>query len=485
MNIAGFRRENIDLAINEAGNRIQIRGKKAVQEIELMGWIMHKKEVEIRAFGKIFIIPDGVALNKIKAKFDDETSTLTIKMPKLEKGFISRTGIEEVKEESDSCGEGEGMVNEKVSGDKNLEPEEFPERDIVTRLTEKRKPEKSDSTAQRVDGGEEMIDEQGPEERHTMEETISLQEEIVPKGFPKKDEISREEEREPEENDREERIDGKVPGEEETPEDKIPGQEEEFDEKSEGGKLVPEFPEIDKTSTELEKQTPEETDVTGQRVESSKEDNQVENDPEGVGIEVEHQANLETKREPTGESNGSQITEPLETEKKEKIPQEATKDGLELAKSGEERVIQEAKLPSSKSTYLVGEKNISPENYQTESKENKGSQRQELQYTDENKESTKPEIYQEPKHEGESQLADHHQLSDDEESVGEKTGEKASGEENVPEDEFNEHDGSSQADERKKLNPLTVLTGPLLAAGSAIIVSLIVLVFHFVRSKKK
>lgn len=64
----------------------------------MIGWIMHKKEVELRSFRKAFRIPDGVVLDKIKARFNDEESTLTIILPKLVKGILD-VELEEVKGE--------------------------------------------------------------------------------------------------------------------------------------------------------------------------------------------------------------------------------------------------------------------------------------------------------------------------------------------------------------------------------------------------
>ncbi|KAF2291166.1 hypothetical protein GH714_020471 [Hevea brasiliensis] len=105
--LKGFRRENIDIKINEDGNQIAVSGKRAVQEMVLSGWIMHKKDVELRAFNKVFRIPDGIVLDRIKAKFNDEESSLTLIMPKLEKGMRA-LNIEEVKEEKfDKPPEGE------------------------------------------------------------------------------------------------------------------------------------------------------------------------------------------------------------------------------------------------------------------------------------------------------------------------------------------------------------------------------------------
>lgn len=61
------------------------------------GWMMQKKEVELRGFIKVFQIPEGVVLDKIKAKFNDQESNLKIYMPKLVKG-IRGVRVEEVKE---------------------------------------------------------------------------------------------------------------------------------------------------------------------------------------------------------------------------------------------------------------------------------------------------------------------------------------------------------------------------------------------------
>ena len=64
----------------------------------MMKWTMHNKPVEIKRFRKVFRIPDGVVLDQIKARFNEEDTILSIFMPKLRKG-IRGIGIEEVKEE--------------------------------------------------------------------------------------------------------------------------------------------------------------------------------------------------------------------------------------------------------------------------------------------------------------------------------------------------------------------------------------------------
>ncbi|XP_065882238.1 uncharacterized protein [Euphorbia lathyris] len=98
--LKGFKRENIDIHINEDGNRITISGKRAVQEMVLSGsWIMHTKDIELRTFSKVFQIPDGIILDKIKAKFNDEQSSLTVIMPKSVKGMLGLQ-IQEIEQES-------------------------------------------------------------------------------------------------------------------------------------------------------------------------------------------------------------------------------------------------------------------------------------------------------------------------------------------------------------------------------------------------
>ncbi|KAL4651757.1 hypothetical protein ACB092_01G184200 [Castanea dentata] len=96
--LKGFKREKIDIKINEDGTRIVVSGEKPVQEMVMIGWVVYKKRVEIRVFRKVFKIPEGVVLDQIKAKFNEEESSLTIVMPKLKKGTHG-VGIEEVHEE--------------------------------------------------------------------------------------------------------------------------------------------------------------------------------------------------------------------------------------------------------------------------------------------------------------------------------------------------------------------------------------------------
>ncbi|XP_030531508.1 uncharacterized protein LOC115741624 isoform X1 [Rhodamnia argentea] len=101
--LKGYRKERIDIKINEDGTRITISGNKAVQEKVMLGWILYKKEVELRGFQKVFKIPGGVVLDKIKAKFDEDGAILTVFMPKMVQG-VSGHVIEEVEELEDDIG---------------------------------------------------------------------------------------------------------------------------------------------------------------------------------------------------------------------------------------------------------------------------------------------------------------------------------------------------------------------------------------------
>lgn len=101
VHLKGYIQKNVKIDINEEGTIIAIRGEKPVQETVMVGWKLIKKDVEIRKFSKAFKIPDGVVLDKIKARFDEEKSILTVKMPKKVKGIFG-IEFEEVKEHEDS-----------------------------------------------------------------------------------------------------------------------------------------------------------------------------------------------------------------------------------------------------------------------------------------------------------------------------------------------------------------------------------------------
>ncbi|MFS7982852.1 putative HSP20-like chaperone [Helianthus anomalus] len=103
----GYERKDIKIEINEDGSRMTISGEKP----------------NIRGFQKTFIIPEGVALDKVKARFDQDQSRLTIRMPKLVKGVVPGDGIQELKHPTP--GPGKGIT----SAGKQAEDEEIKQQD--------------------------------------------------------------------------------------------------------------------------------------------------------------------------------------------------------------------------------------------------------------------------------------------------------------------------------------------------------------------
>ncbi|CAI8593865.1 unnamed protein product [Vicia faba] len=97
-NLKGYKRNNIDIMISKDGSKISINGKKPIQEMVMMGWVMQRKVVDVKGFNKVFKIPHGVNLDKIKANYNEEEWVMNIVMPKLVKG-ICGLKIEEFKEQ--------------------------------------------------------------------------------------------------------------------------------------------------------------------------------------------------------------------------------------------------------------------------------------------------------------------------------------------------------------------------------------------------
>lgn len=101
-----------------------------------MGLVMFKKEVEIRAFRKAFKLPDVVDLDRIKARYDEKQSTLTITMRKKLRGILGLE-IEEVKDEAETSmtetidnketDQGSEVIQEEIPEDKLVEEERHDE----------------------------------------------------------------------------------------------------------------------------------------------------------------------------------------------------------------------------------------------------------------------------------------------------------------------------------------------------------------------
>ncbi|KAL5843739.1 hypothetical protein ACOSQ4_009697 [Xanthoceras sorbifolium] len=470
----GFRRENIDIDINEYGNRIAISGKKPVQEMVLIGWIMHKNEAVMRTFRKIFRIPEDVILDKIKAKFNDVTSTLTIRMPKLVKG-ISGVGIEEVEEEE---------VDRR-----RLEPTET----VVEKVPESESPK-----------GEVPQESKQPPKIEKIDQVETQLQEVVADEVPEKSRNS--------EANKEQTREQKVKGMEDSGQvvEQAIDQAKKIPEKDDSKERVKEKPEEPNEETESRKPERVSEPVCKEskepEVKSREENDQVEEKPQGRP-EIELQATTQKTEFPTGSETSS--TEPKEeaegetdhpgtveqppteeTQTKE-IPEErASEKGLEehvhvpesiqLTKSIDDQVTGEQEYPSSSSTQ-VDEKHEKPEELQKQESCTEGDQQ-----------LTEPEPYQEPKADDQTIKEEVHE-KDQTQADGIK--ETPTHEENLSQEKVDElelqkvekqESSSEEAAQGKKPAPRkSKVYTPIVVAGSAFVVSIIVLVIHFIRAKKR
>ncbi|XP_073033193.1 uncharacterized protein [Primulina eburnea] len=125
VHLSGYKRGDIKIDINEAGTFISVSGERQVKERVMVGWKVYKKDTETKAFKKAFKIPATVNLDKIKAKYNDDESTLTISIPKKVKG-IQGIAVEEVKEVAKLASEGPGNLqiwDEKVTKNETSDQE--------------------------------------------------------------------------------------------------------------------------------------------------------------------------------------------------------------------------------------------------------------------------------------------------------------------------------------------------------------------------
>lgn len=93
-------------------------GEKEVQEMQM---IPFKKEMKTKGFAKKFRIPEGVVLDRIRAKYKEVDAVLTIVMPKMELGKGMRE-IEEVLERE----EPENVVDSVTPEPEKIEEETAP-----------------------------------------------------------------------------------------------------------------------------------------------------------------------------------------------------------------------------------------------------------------------------------------------------------------------------------------------------------------------
>lgn len=202
--VAGYKRRNIKIDINEDGSLIGISGEKQVQETVMVGWKMYKKDTEIKGFKKAYRIPKGVILDKIEAKFNDDESTLTITMPKKEKG-IHGTAIEEVKDKPELVRTGSGslQISDEKRADEKLkarvgedeEVDKMPPAGAEVKPEEAKHEEKPFSLHDLKGGEGELVSpsihgkaDTSKEEEEKHENEDDIQEITEPKQHEKKDE---------------------------------------------------------------------------------------------------------------------------------------------------------------------------------------------------------------------------------------------------------------------------------------------------------
>ncbi|XP_044510865.1 enolase-phosphatase E1-like [Mangifera indica] len=458
--LQGFRRENIDIEINETGNRIAINGKKPVQEMVLKGWIMCRKEVEVRAFRKVFRIPERVKLDKIKANLNDETSTLKIVMPKSEKGVFG-VGIEEVEEEGEDrrrieADKAPGI--EKAEEEIQKESEKPIEKEENNQVVEREVPE----TIRQKNGGlgdfgqflEKVSDQGGDYAGEAVKERPEAS----------KEKISLEEQRVDQDESR-----------------TLPNEAEEVPER-------------------VEEQVEEETKEP--EVKRSEENDQVMEKSHG-GPETEPQASTDKEEAAEKESDRSQKTEPRPTEEtqRENHPEERAQvqqleelvrspENAEYKNLGDAQVTAPMEPLNSKSNEIE-EEETTQEKYQRETEKPGESPRREP--GEEVQESTKPGSHQETEQQKTSNLnnladqaseepqgKEHKETETREETFEEKVQEHASQELKEQKSQNEEAPGmKKQATKKSKMPP------PLVVAGSALLVYILVLVSNFLKAKKR
>ncbi|KAL4565892.1 hypothetical protein LXL04_029998 [Taraxacum kok-saghyz] len=83
-----YRQVNLKVERNKDGSVITIHGEKPVQGILMIAGKVVKKDIEMHGFRKSFKVPQGVVLDKVKARFNEGKSELIIQIPKATKGFL-------------------------------------------------------------------------------------------------------------------------------------------------------------------------------------------------------------------------------------------------------------------------------------------------------------------------------------------------------------------------------------------------------------
>ncbi|KAL1820175.1 hypothetical protein ACET3Z_015044 [Daucus carota] len=101
--LKGYTRELIKIDVNDCERSLVISGEKPIQDMVMVGWKVYKKEIKMMGFTKAFVIPEGVIIDRIEARFNKENFKLTVAMPKMVKG-LKGIKVKEVKVEEHDRG---------------------------------------------------------------------------------------------------------------------------------------------------------------------------------------------------------------------------------------------------------------------------------------------------------------------------------------------------------------------------------------------
>ncbi|KAJ9675570.1 hypothetical protein PVL29_024478 [Vitis rotundifolia] len=162
-NLKGYQKEKLKIDRNEDGTQIAVSGEKVGStSLQPLRWIAFRATPQVTKFRKVFWIPDGVVLDQIKARFNEKESVLWIFMPKSVTE-VSGVGVEEVKEEEigrrshrrtrpvpdkvperEIPGKNEEEMKEGMKDVPKHEPEEVKESIPMAEVAERENPRKSE-----------------------------------------------------------------------------------------------------------------------------------------------------------------------------------------------------------------------------------------------------------------------------------------------------------------------------------------------------
>ncbi|CAK7346774.1 unnamed protein product [Dovyalis caffra] len=501
--LKGFRKENIDIKINEDGNRITISGKKPVQEMVLIGWIVHKKEVELKAFRKAFQIPDGVILDKIKAKFNDEESTLTIILPKLVKG-IRGVEMEEVTEKEVDKGRGEATqaVADEVPEGEYREPE-MNKLEEIDQAEQKEMNIREAQTTRgvalelpRKEKDEEALKEESTEPKiRTNQETAQVREQVIDQGqFEAAEEVA---------DTNRERDKSKGILQEKSQEPNIKSKEETekvVEPKADAGELVPERV-VDttlqkkhepKVESELEEATPDKAEPHATATAATYQETTI-NEPKQVKTEKETEHQGPKEPTPAEETKSEELPGLKEEGKRQETPEAKSthEEKTEEHPHGQERNhLTEAVMDQETKPPEVSSQPSTQADQGLETEANHLVRAETLQESEKQETETKVQEPTIPRSDQEKMLAEtplpaEKSRNDEAQEINNASTHDVVEEHELLEEQKQKDPGEGSMNTKKPLSRRTKLCPPLVVAGSAILVSIIVLVISWIRAKKR